>query len=289
MAVTLEPLRDRELLREYIEEHWGAGHVLARDAAMTDFTYATPWVDRARFPSGYSVLGAYEGDRLLGVLGAIAAPYPRPTSYWLALWHVRPGLVGSGLGLRLLAELEEYALRGDGWIGTVGAGPDALPVYLRRDFTVRGVRRWVYQPQRATRARRFHLPRHPAEVDPPADWIGFRFNRHPRLDYEIRREGVFRTEANAWGRVTHVLRMPADSSPREVYEREEAVARRAGTRYLMDAWSFEVPGPGWRRAPADLPSVFHPPEPRGDQVFAVGLPFLPSSVQKGDCDQDRPT
>lgn len=38
----------------------------------------------------------------------------------------------------------------------------------------------------------------------------------------------------------------------------------------------------------DLPSVFHPPEARGNRIYAVGLPFLPDRVHKGDCDQDRP-
>jgi hypothetical protein len=61
-----------------------------------------------------------------------------------------------------------------------------------------------------------------------------------------------------------------------------------GVPYLMDAWAFERPGRNWSLASEGLPSVFHPPEARGNLIYAVGLPFLPRNVQKGDCDQDRP-
>jgi hypothetical protein len=73
-----------------------------------------------------------------------------------------------------------------------------------------------------------------------------------------------------------------------VYEREHAVAKAAGRPYVLDAWSIGAPSPRWQLAPRDLPSVFHPPEPRGNTIFTVGFPFLPDRVQKGDCDQDRP-
>ncbi len=49
---------------------------------MFSFTYCTPWVDRAVFPAGISVLGLYDHSRMVGFLGAIVTPYPRPQSYW---------------------------------------------------------------------------------------------------------------------------------------------------------------------------------------------------------------
>ena len=75
---------------------------------------------------------------------------------------------------------------------------------------------------------------------------------------------------------------------RTVYERERVVAERAGQRYVMDAWSFDRPGNGWTLASNDLPSVFHPVQARGNITYAVGLPFVPTRIHKGDCDQDRP-
>jgi len=74
----------------------------------------------------------------------------------------------------------------------------------------------------------------------------------------------------------------------EIARKEGEEAARSGKKYLMDAWSFDTPGPGWALAGDDLPSVFHPPMARGNLTYAVGRPFVPTSVQKGDCDQDRP-
>jgi hypothetical protein len=76
-----------------------------------------------------------------------------------------------------------------------------------------------------------------------------------------------------------------------------AMAAKLGKPYVMDAWAFECPGAragtngegtGWSIAPDDLPSVFHPPEARGNVIYAVGRPFVVTGIHKGDCDQDRP-
>jgi GNAT superfamily N-acetyltransferase len=288
MTIELAPLTDRDEFRHYIDAHWAQGHILARNPAMTDFTYGTPWVDRAAFPDGYSVIGAYSDDRLVGFIGAITAPYPRPRSYWLALWHVLPELKGTGSGGRLLQAMQDIALDSDGWIGTFGAGPDALPVYLNRGYAVRGVRRWIYSPEDPAPQRRGRLG--PSLTPPPTEWAAYRFDHHPVFEYERVGSDVFRTERNEWGRVTHAvwLSEDADRAVEAVYARERAAAREAGEEHLLDAWSYEAPGPKWQAAPRDLPSVFHPPEARGNLIFAVGLPMLPPQVQKGDCDQDRP-
>lgn len=291
--VSIEPCRDADQLRAYIDANWRAGHVLARDEAVFRFTYMTPWVDRRNFPKGISALGAYRGDRLVGFLGAIVAPYPRARSFWLALWHVMPELKGSGAGGELLKRMQQIAL-GDGpepmgWIGTFGAGPEALPVYLKRGYVVRGARRWLYEPTPNPGPSRPHRLQ-PGECEPDGTWLRHRFANHPSFQYDVLPGGVYRTEDNAWGRVTHVCRLGADwfHSTRQVYEREHAIAQRAGRPFLLDAWSFDCPGNGWTVAPSDLPSVFHPPQARGNITFAVGLPFVPSRIHKGDCDQDRP-
>jgi hypothetical protein len=293
LSAEIQPLRERDELHAYIEQYWASGHILARSPAMAEFTYATPWVDQATFPSGYSVLGAYTGDgRLIGFLGAIVAPYPRPQSYWLALWHVLPELKGTGMGGRLLKQVQDIALAEGGWIGTFGAGPDALPVYLNRGYTARGARRWIYSPEQEGQTKQTLQPSEsPSELAPPESWFDYRFARHPVFDYEQYSGGIFRTEENEWGRVTHAVWLDKSGGGElvhAIYEREDEIARRNGQDYILDAWSFEPPGTAWRLAPPEIPSVFHPPEPRGNMIFAVGLPFLPGNVQKGDCDQDRP-
>ncbi|MCE2923955.1 MAG: GNAT family N-acetyltransferase [Phycisphaeraceae bacterium] len=294
---TIEPVRDAEQLRQYIDQHWRTGHVLARDERMFDFQYRTKWVDKRLFPLGVSVLGAYEGSELVGFLGAIIAPYPRPQSYWLALWHVLPTLKGGGHGGKLLNEMQRLAVgtdgRGKGWIGTFGAGPEALPVYLKRGYACRAVRRWVYTnpiPDPTPPPQSLHA----GEVRPPEEWLAYRYDAHPIFTYERRRAGIFRTEQNAWGIVTHVLRLD-DQTPggwrddvNEVFLRDSARALAAGCNYLMDAWAIDPPGTGWTLAPDDLPSVFHPPTARGNLIYTVGRPFVCGDVQKGECDQDRP-
>ncbi len=195
--VSLEPLRRSEELRAYIDEYWLKDHVLARDPRMLAFTYATPWVDRDAFPEGLSVLGAYSADdRLLGFLGAITAPYPRPISYWLALWHVLPELKGTGMGGRLLQRMQECAEGADGWIGTFGAGPEALPVYLKRGYLARAVRRWVFSGAASDSGELVVSPRDVAEVLPSSEWLSYRYEQHPVFEYERRNGTVLRTESN---------------------------------------------------------------------------------------------
>ncbi len=286
----IEPCRDDGQLREYIDAYWRRGHVLAHDERMFAFTYRTRWVNRSAFPRGTSVLGVYDDDnRMLGFLGAIVAPYPRPTSYWLALWHVLPELKGTGMGGQLLARMQEIALAADGWIGTFGAGPEALPVYLKRGFTVRAGRRWTYQPSDRPEIAMPEL-RHAAERLPDSAWLAHRFEQHPVYSYDRRPGGIFRTETNEWGVVTHCVRLEENwwNDVNAAFKAGCAQAQRIGRPYLMDAWSFECPGAGWTLAADDLPSVFHPPQARGNLIYAVGKPFIPTHIHKGDCDQDRP-
>lgn len=226
---------------------------------------------------------------MTGFLGAIVAPYPRPQSYWLALWHVLPETKGTGLGGRLLAQMQEIAEDCGGWIGTFGAGPEALPVYLKRGYAVRAGRRWIYDGDDHD-GRYFTGTMHSDELLPPREWIDYRYHQHPTFEYDTRGECVFRTERNEWGVVTHAVRLGRDCNQHvpALYKAHAAEPADCGTSYLMDAWSFDCPGPGWSLAPEDLPSVFHPPAARGNITYAVGRPFLPGSIHKGDCDQDRP-
>jgi GNAT superfamily N-acetyltransferase len=289
MTPQVRPCDDAAQLQKYIDTYWRHGHVLAHDAALLKFTYGTPWVDRDRFPAGFSVLGLYDRARLVGFLGAIVAPYPRPQSYWLALWHVLPESKGGGLGGKLLQRMQEIAEERDGWIGTFGAGPEALPVYLKRGYCVRAARRWIYDPEASTPVSLAPVL-HGAECEPNPQWLDHRYHRHPVYTYDVRPRAIFRTEDNAWGRVTHAcwLAVEARTEAESVYRAESARATQSGRRYLMDAWAFDRPGPGWLPAPADLPSVFHPVEARGNVIYAVGRPFVVTRVHKGDCDQDRP-
>ncbi len=290
MALSVEPCRDDAQLREYIDEHWRKGHVLARDPAMFDFQYRTPWVDTEMFPLGTSVLCTYsEAGDLVGFLGAIVAPYPRPYSLWLALWHVLPETKGTGIGGQILRAMQDHCTAKDGWIGTFGAGSEAVPVYLKRSYAVRAVRRWVFDGERSP--TRGPEPRPTVgETGPPEEWLTYRYDRHPTFNYSRLGQTVVRTEDNDWGRVTHALLLGPDwpNHIPDVFEREQAAAKANSADYLLDCWTFDCPGSGWTLAAEDLPSLFHPPDARGNLIYASGRPFMPATVSKGDCDQDRP-
>lgn len=288
MSLEIVPCRDHQQLRDYIDQYWRKDHVLALDQRMFEFTYMTPWVDPEVFTGGVSVLCTYndQGD-LAGFLGSIVAPYPRPHSYWLALWHVLPETKGTGIGGQLLQAMQDVAYDDDGWIGTFGAGSEAVPVYLKRGYAVRGVRRWLFDGTARPEPGRLPAATE-GEVLPPEDWLCYRYDQHPIWTYDRSGQTVTRTEENEWGVVTHVLLLGPEW-PQVIPAVHRQAAELAGARpFMMDAWAFDCPGTGWTLAPDDAPSVFHPPEPRGNIIYASGRPYLPMAVGKGDCDQDRP-
>jgi len=293
--VCIAPCHDGAALRAYIDAHWQRDHILARSEEMFRFQYQTPWVDRSLFPLGISVLCAYEGEpggRMVGFLGAIMAPYPSELSLWLALWHVLPERKGTGLGGELMEEMRRRVDRAGAWMGGFGAGPEALPVYLKRSFCVRSSRRWVLDPGAADASSFMPFPSPPPnsrERAPDDAWLRYRFDDHPLLRYERIGAHIVRRERNAYGLVVHVCRHGAPDGTLEQLHREAAdEAAREGIPLLMDAWSARCPGPGWQLASPDLPSVFHPPAARGNIIHAIAHPYLPVDVQKGDGDQDRP-
>jgi GNAT superfamily N-acetyltransferase len=84
--------------------------------------------------SGATVLGAFEGDRLIGI-GAVL-PHVRPQIAQLTFLYVSDGRRGTGIGGRLCAELERVALAAGDVEMVVSATPSVNTVdfYLRRGF-----------------------------------------------------------------------------------------------------------------------------------------------------------
>jgi len=239
---------------EYIGEHWRAGHILSYDRALFDFQY--------KRGDEYNIACAMDGDRLVGFLGAIESPWPVKKSLWLALWHTLPECRGTGLGGKLLEWMEARA----GWIGTFGAGPLAVPVYMKRGYESARIRRWVPEGSHATFASVCRRT--------PEDWLDFRFSGHPTFTYESAHGVIFRKDG-AWTHIVHVGQSEA---------RVESICDWRS----CDCWAVSPPGDGWALCNPEVPSVFHPPEARGNIIMAVGKPFVPTWIMKGDCDQDRP-
>lgn len=248
---------DPEAVMRYIGSYWKAGHILSRSREMFDFQYLRD--------GEYSIQCAYNGTEMVGFIGAIVAEWPEPSSYWLALWHTLESCRGTGVGGRLLQAMEDAA---PSWIGTYGAGPKAVPVYLKRGYEVCSIRRWVPTSPIADFSR---LGRRTS-----SSWVDFRFTRHPVFSYEMSGGLIYRRNAD-W---THIVGSTDLVS-------SDIVSGDIGQN--VDCWSATEPGNGWVLCDPSVPSVFHPPEARGNTTIAVGKPYVPLWIMKGDCDQDRPS
>jgi GNAT superfamily N-acetyltransferase len=84
--------------------------------------------------AGGLVLGAFDGDRLVGI--GVVVPRLRPATAQLAYLHVGDGSRGRGIGTRLSAELEGIAREAGDTTMVVSATPSLNTVrfYLRRGF-----------------------------------------------------------------------------------------------------------------------------------------------------------
>jgi GNAT superfamily N-acetyltransferase len=126
-------------LQSFIDSHWEAGHVLARDADLLRWQYRHPEGERL-----LSVLGARAGRELVGFLGVIQTPFVwnerRPHGAWLAMWLATPEARGSGVGLALVVE----AMRRFDVLGAVGLNARTSRIFARLGFDVRpALPRWV--------------------------------------------------------------------------------------------------------------------------------------------------
>ena len=116
------------VLMQFIDEHWGAGHVLARHRDLLDSQH----YDVARERYNFVVARSDASDDFLGVLGFIPtdrydATLTDSNVIWLALWKVRDNAGISGLGLALHA----FLLRNVRHIavGTVGINAEVERLY----------------------------------------------------------------------------------------------------------------------------------------------------------------
>ena len=84
--------------------------------------------------AGGRVLGAFDGDRLVGI--GVVVPHLRPAIAQLAYLHVSDGYRGRGIGTQLSDELERIARDGGDTTMVVSATPSINTVrfYLGRGF-----------------------------------------------------------------------------------------------------------------------------------------------------------
>lgn len=133
------PSHDVPELQAFIDRHWRAGHVLARDERLLRWQYRHPTADDV-----VSVLVAREGRRVAGFLGLVQTPFTWlgecESGAWLAMWSVDPEARPRGLGLALLVE----ALQRFDIVACVGLNETAARILGGVGFDVRpALPRWV--------------------------------------------------------------------------------------------------------------------------------------------------
>ncbi|MGD9719750.1 MAG: hypothetical protein AB7O59_00855 [Pirellulales bacterium] len=115
------PLARLAEVQAFINTHWRAGHILARDAELLRWQHRATATDLA-------LLIATQGDAIVGLLGMIPVGFNlrgvRLSGNWLALWATAAGSPPA-LGIQLLAA----AMRAGDFTGVLGANQAAMKVY----------------------------------------------------------------------------------------------------------------------------------------------------------------
>jgi hypothetical protein len=88
---------------EFIDNHWGKGHVMAVSRKLMDWQHKTE-------DGSYDYLLAWHGQKLVGILGYISScrfdtNLTDRNVLWLAIWKIREDCRITGLGLKMLNEL----------------------------------------------------------------------------------------------------------------------------------------------------------------------------------------
>ena len=119
----LEERRGDFSARAWLTEGRGEHSVAAQQKALEHYVEA-----------GGLVLGAFDGDRLVGM--GVVVPHVRPAIAQLAYLHVSDGYRGRGIGTRLSDELERIARKAGDATMVVSATPSLNTVrfYLGRGF-----------------------------------------------------------------------------------------------------------------------------------------------------------
>ena len=126
-------------LQSFVDRHWRAGHVLARDAELARWQWRHP-----DDPQLLSVLAARDGGGSLeAFLGLVPVTFSklgeRVDGAWLAMWTATPEAQSRRVGLALLlAARERFPV-----LACLGFNKTAQRIYEALGFAVRPLERWV--------------------------------------------------------------------------------------------------------------------------------------------------
>jgi GNAT superfamily N-acetyltransferase len=125
---------DVDAVRRFIDTHWRHGHVLARDASLLRWQFDQTRT-KANTLQGLSILLAWQGDRIVGMLGLIYFDFTIRgivvPGVWLSHWLTIPESRAHGVGLKLLWAVHDL---GYDAIFVLGTNQTATKVYSALGF-----------------------------------------------------------------------------------------------------------------------------------------------------------
>jgi len=264
--IDIRPASDLAIIHDLVAKYWTPNHPVGRpDDPMARFYLMTPWVDTNVFPAGISVLIAWDGETPLG----LSCVQVTPTAAWHVIWTVTPEAQGKGVGRKLLLAMREAVQPKPLWV--FGISKAGVPHYEATGFQVTRALRWQLKSG-------FHAELwKPVPVDPA--WLAYRFDHHPIFKYERRGDTIVREDVGDDWNVLHVARIGADWP--------EALHSTPDEYDLVQTWAYKNPGLSWIVPPATMPTVFHPPQARGNTLGVAGWPALPPEIHGEDGLQGR--
>jgi Acetyltransferase (GNAT) domain len=135
---------DVDAIRRFIDTQWRRGHVLARDASLLRWQFDQTRT-KAKTLQGLSILLAWQGDRIVGMLGLIYFDFNIRgiviPGVWLSHWLTIPESRVDGVGLKLLWAIHDL---GYDAIFVLGTNQTATKVYSALGFELLSwMPRWI--------------------------------------------------------------------------------------------------------------------------------------------------
>lgn len=133
-------------VQDAIHTIWSPHHILSRDQKLFEFMFEQlPHKNSVFHTEEYAMLGAFDGEEIIGFLGTMPFTFNNKGKKGLAItfanWIVKESMRHTGAGLKLISEAK--ALNPDA-IVVLGIGKQAKPIYdMMRWNVLEDTPRWV--------------------------------------------------------------------------------------------------------------------------------------------------
>lgn len=138
------PADEIPALRQFFDECWRPGHILARDEALLRWQYDAARATVGKWP-GPTILLAKRAERIVGLLGLICTPVnlggQTTPAAWMAILLAIPEMRRYGVGLRLLQALPDMGFQA---IFVLGINDQVKRIYRGLGYEIlEDMPRWV--------------------------------------------------------------------------------------------------------------------------------------------------